>query len=454
MDTTGIARQIFRVWTLLRESLLTPGALAQLGVAAGLGLAAWGLGLLARRAYARRFARTLESGEMTGRLARAVGGLFGPLLFSGLCALARDVAASSLESVRIFDALAGLALAWVAIRLASGLLARGFLRSLIMWTALALAALHVTGLLAEVTGLLDAAAMTFGSTRVSLYMVLKGTLLFLVLFKAVSVVNQVAASRLASAGLSPSLKALTLKMVKLGLYTAAFLMAVSAVGVDLTSLAVLSGALGVGIGFGLREIFANLVSGVILLLEQSVKPGDVVEVEDVYGEVTELNVRYCVIRTRDGKEYLVPNESLITNPVVVWTHRDPVVRLKIPVGIHYDSDPRLAMDLMVRAARETGRVLTEPAPAARLTGFGDNSVDLDLRIWINDAQHGVVNVQSEVLLKVWDLFKEHGVAMPYPQRDIHIKELPPGWPGPPESSPGSAPANAEPPAPEGDGDAP
>jgi small-conductance mechanosensitive channel len=140
--------------------------------------------------------------------------------------------------------------------------------------------------------------------------------------------------------------------------------------------------------------------------------------------------------------------------VVVWTHRDPVVRLKIPVGIHYDSDPRLAMDLMVRAARETGRVLTEPAPAARLTGFGDNSVDLDLRIWINDAQHGVVNVQSEVLLKVWDLFKEHGVAMPYPQRDIHIKELPPGWPGPPESSPGSAPANAEPPAPEGDGDAP
>jgi small-conductance mechanosensitive channel len=227
--------------------------------------------------------------------------------------------------------------------------------------------------------------------------------------------------------LTPSAQVLFGKGVKFSLFTLAFVLALSSAGVNLTSLAVLSGAIGVGVGFGLQTIFANLVSGIILLFEKSIKPGDTVEMGGVYGVVRSLNARFTSVLTRDGKEYLIPNENLITNEVVIWTHTDPNVRLKIPVGISYDADPRLALRLMEEAARKVPRVLRDPAPAGRLTGFGDNSVDLEVRIWIRDAEQGVVNVQSEVLLNIWDAFKAHSIEIPFPQRDLHLRSLPPQW---------------------------
>lgn len=428
MDVSGLTTNFEQAWAWINTHLLTMGSLYQLGVILLLAGVALGIGTMVRRGYESRFKSHLAQGDLLGRLAFAVGRVWWLVIFVALVSFAK-IAGSSLDlGVRILDMASSLALAWIVIRFASGVMATGPLRRLVTWCAWTLAALHVVDLLPQVLAFLDSLGGTIGGSHISLLTVFKGILIFALLLRGVSLVNITATSRLARANdLSPSLQALFAKLLKLSLYTGAFLVAVSAVGVDLTSLAFLSGALGVGIGFGLREIFANLVSGVLLLMDRAVKPGDVIELEGgTRGEIKAINIRYSVVRTRDGKEYILPNESLVVNPVVLWTHADPVIRLKIPVGIHYESDPHLAMKLLERAAHEAPRVLDDPKPGARLMGFGDNSVNLELRLWIRDSEKGVVNVQSEVMLVIWDLFKENGVSMPYPQRDIHIKELPDG----------------------------
>jgi len=214
---------------------------------------------------------------------------------------------------------------------------------------------------------------------------------------------------------------LLIKINKVILFTGAILFAMASVGIDLTSLAIFSSALGVGIGFGLQTVFSNYVAGVLLLMDNSIKPGDTIEVSGVFGVVREMHGRYTSILTRDGKEYLIPNEQLVTGEVVNWTFSDSNIRIKIPVGVSYGSDVPRAMALMEEAARGVHRVLRHPEPVARLSGFGDNSVDLDLRIWIADADQGVANVQSDVLLKIWELFHEYGVEFPFPQRDVLLK---------------------------------
>jgi small-conductance mechanosensitive channel len=195
-------------------------------------------------------------------------------------------------------------------------------------------------------------------------------------------------------------------------------------GIDLTAFAVFSGAVGVGIGFGLQKIVSNFVSGIILLLERSIKPGDVIEVGSTFGSVTYLGARYASVRGRDGKEYLIPNENLITNQVVNWSYSSRLVRLDVPFGVAYDSDLHAVRDLAVEAAKRTNRVLASPMPVCHLTGFGDSAVNLLLRFWINDPANGVANIKGAVLLGLWDAFKAHGIQIPFPQRDVRIRDLP------------------------------
>jgi len=171
----------------------------------------------------------------------------------------------------------------------------------------------------------------------------------------------------------------------------------------------------------LKTIFSNYVAGILLLLDNSIKPGDTIEVGQVFGVVRDMHGRYTSVLTRDGTEYLIPNELLIAGEVVNWTYSDSNVRIKIPVGIAYHSNVKLAMKLLEKAASDVDRVLKDPAPAARLTGFGDNSVDLQLRVWIADAEDGVANIRSAVFVKIWELYHEHGIEFPFPQRDILLK---------------------------------
>jgi len=243
-------------------------------------------------------------------------------------------------------------------------------------------------------------------------------------------------------GLSPSMRVLFGKLTHTVLVALAVLAGLNAVGVDLTALTVLGGAIGLGLGFGLQKVISNFVSGIILLADRSIKPGDVIVVGNTYGWVKQLSARYVSLVTRDGKEHLVPNELLITERVENWSYSDNNVRVRVPIGISYNSDVRRAIELVLEAAGESPRVLKSPSPNCLLTGFGDSSVDLELRLWINDPEEGVGNVQSDVLLRVWDKFHENGIEIPFPQRDVHIKSVPPeGVPVPAPSAP-SAPGPA------------
>jgi small-conductance mechanosensitive channel len=211
------------------------------------------------------------------------------------------------------------------------------------------------------------------------------------------------------------------KLLKITLITVAILAAISTTGVDLTALAVFGGALGVGIGLGLQRVIANLFAGLILLLDKSVKPGDVVAVAGTYGWVNTLGGRYVSVVTRDGIEHLIPNEEFITTRVENWTHSDTRVRIKIPVGVHYDADVERALAGCVVCATRTPRVLSEPAPLCQLRNFGDSAVELELRIWVGDPMNGINNVRSEVLRRIWKAFHEEDIKIPYPQRDLHLR---------------------------------
>jgi small-conductance mechanosensitive channel len=224
-------------------------------------------------------------------------------------------------------------------------------------------------------------------------------------------------------------KVLAQKLASVALITAAFLVGIDLIGIDLTALAVFSGAIGLAIGFGLQKTFGNLIAGIILLLDRSIKPGDVISVGDSFGAISKIGVRAVSIVTRDGKEHLIPNENLMTQEVVNWSYSDTNVRIHIPVGVSYDCDLVQAQKLMIEAGKLPPRVLLSPAPVVWLKGFGDSSVDHEILVWISDPEAGVGNVQSEVLNALWRLFKEHGIEIPFPQRDLHIKSLP-KQPGP------------------------
>ena len=190
---------------------------------------------------------------------------------------------------------------------------------------------------------------------------------------------------------------------------------------DLTGLAVLSGAIGVGLGFGLQKVVSNLVSGVIILLDKSIKPGDVIEIEGSFGWINSIRTRYISVITRDRKEILIPNEDFVTNKVVNWSFTDRIVRIKADVGVSYNADVPEAIRICTEAASQIPRVLTDPAPSTLLMEFGDSSINLQVRFWIEDAPQGVSNIRSEVLLAVWQAFRDNNIEIPFPQRDLHIK---------------------------------
>jgi len=183
---------------------------------------------------------------------------------------------------------------------------------------------------------------------------------------------------------------------------------------------VFGGALGVGLGLGLQRIVSNFVSGIILAFEESIRPGDVVSVGKTFGVVRGLHARHIEVRDRDGKDILIPNETLLTSEIVNWSYGDRNVRFRLPVQISYQNDPETAMTIMEQAARDTERVLTDPPPVARLMGFGDNGINLELRLWVNDPENGVNNVRSDTYLRIWHAFRAKGISIPYPQRDVRL----------------------------------
>jgi small-conductance mechanosensitive channel len=225
-------------------------------------------------------------------------------------------------------------------------------------------------------------------------------------------------------GLTAAFQILLYRLGSIFLFCACVVIVLTYLGLDLTVFALFSGALGLGLGFGLQKVFANLVSGFILLADKSIKPGDVIQLKDTYGWINFLGSRYVSVITRDATEHLIPNENLITGEVINWSYSQNLVRLKVPVGVAYGSDLEKARELMLAAAADNLRVLKDPKPACLLTGFGDNAVNLELRVWINDPQHGLGSLKSDLLWGIWQRFREHGIELPFPQRDVHLKYMP------------------------------
>ncbi len=224
--------------------------------------------------------------------------------------------------------------------------------------------------------------------------------------------------------LTPAVQILLYRLGSLFLFSAAVFLVLNYLGLDLTVLALFGGALGLGLGFGLQKVFANLVSGFIILADKSIKPGDVIQLGDNYGWINFLGSRYVSVITRDATEHLIPNENLITGEVINWSYSQNLVRLHVPVGVAYGSDLEKAKELMLESAAATKRVLKDPGPACLLSGFGDNTVNLEMRVWINDPQNGLASVKSDVLWGIWQRFRDHGIELPFPQRDVHLKSIP------------------------------
>ena len=264
-----------------------------------------------------------------------------------------------------------------------------------------------------------------GQTRVTMLSLFKGIIAISILIPMTGWLIKSSTTQVGKMqNVSPALQVLVTKFLKVFIAVGAILFAISSMGVDLSSFAVLGGAIGLGLGFGFQKVISNLISGVILLGDRSIKPGDVIEVDQTYGWINTLGARYTSVITRDGTEHLIPNEMMITEKVVNWSFSDDKVRVKIPFGVSYTSDIHKAMDLALEAANADQRILKEPVAAVRLTGYGDNSVDFELRAWILDPTDGLGNIRSAFYIRIWDLFKENGIEFPYPQRDLHIKELP------------------------------
>jgi small-conductance mechanosensitive channel len=264
--------------------------------------------------------------------------------------------------------------------------------------------------------------VTIGTSTISAWGILSGILAFAFTMWACLAVARIIETQIQKVpGLSPSLKVLIAKIVRIVFIVVATAVSLSSMGIDLSALTVLGGAIGLGLGFGLQKVVSNFISGILLLVDNSIKPGDVIEIAGTYGWINNLRARYASVITRDGTEHLIPNEDLITQRVINWTFTNNLVRMKVPIGVSYDSDPHQCLELVIAAAQSVDRVLSKPTPVCHVLGFGDSSIDLELRFWISDPTNGVANVKSQVLLNIWDTFKENNIEIPYPQSDLHIR---------------------------------
>lgn len=280
------------------------------------------------------------------------------------------------------------------------------------------------GWLTPIQEVLTSISFDVGDIRIDIFKIASSIIALFILLWLVGLITKLVDGAIQTRNeIPPSIRVLIGKTSRLILYAAAFLISLKVAGFPLGALAVFSGALGLGIGFGLQKVISNLVSGVIILLDKSIKPGDVIEINGTYGWINTLRTRYVSVLTRDRKEILIPNEDFITNNVVNWSFSDTNVRIRTNIGISYDTDVEKAIKVCEEASTKIPRVLKNPAPRCLLIGFGDSSIDLQIRFWINDASEGVANVRSQVLLEVWKAFREQGIDIPFPQREITIKQL-------------------------------
>jgi len=426
-------QELLQKVALALEGLLTPVSLFQLAAIALVILVAW---------WAGRQVRNTERGKLAlvqaGFQARVTEAL---MITSPHLAAVVLIAAfgGALHALKVESTLVDLAitlsgllllirLAVYVVRVSLGNRTKGY-GNVITWGIWGLLALHVLGWFDPLVQAFDSVGISAGERRITLWSVFK--ILFTVgafILVAVWIARWTERRLMSMQGLALSMRIGIAKFSQAFLIGLSILLGLNAAGLDLTTLNIFTGAIGIGLGFGLQAITANFVSGFVLLMDRSIKPGDVISFTGTtgtstegFGWVQELRGRYVVVRDRDGVETLVPNQNLITNPVINWSYTDPRVRLKLPVRVSYKCDPEKALDLLLKAAEDHSRILRDPRPVSRMMGFNDYGFDLELRFWIADPQEGVNNVRSDVNRAIWRLFKEHDITIPVAQREVILE---------------------------------
>ena len=341
------------------------------------------------------------------------------VIFLGIAYVTTSVVAWPESNYLVWVALL-MSAAWLLISIvAHGLRNRvvGRIFALFAWVYVAAA---ILGVVDDTALVLDQAGFDVGEFRISILSLLKASLLLgFALWLSNSLGNYLERRIQKLDELTPSLRVLLGKTTRILLFVIAASVVVSGLGIDLTALTVLSGALGVGIGFGLQKVVSNFISGIIILVDQSIKPGDTISLGDTFGWIRELRSRFISVVTRDGREYLIPNEDFITQRVINWSFSDKFVRLDVDFGVSYNSDPHEVTRIAIEAAKSVDRVdTTRKSPVCWMTEFGDSSINLKLRFWISDPQEGLTNIRGKVLMALWDAFKEHNIEIPYPHRQL------------------------------------
>jgi small-conductance mechanosensitive channel len=388
----------------------------QLGVILAVVLVAIGLAALIRKRFDLVNA-TMGWPPYLKRVVHAISANFSTAIFIVLIALTRVGIDAAVDRPRIYllTIVLNLATAWLVIAIVTSVIRNQFVNRVVAVTAWTIAALSILRLLNPVVNSLDSMSLMLGGLRLTPLLIMKtAVLLVLALWGAVTASNFLDKRIHGFQDLTPSVQELLAKLIRIAFITLAIIIVLNSMGIDLSVLALFSGAIGVGLGFGLQKIVSNLVSGIILLADKSVKPGDVVSVGEHFGRVEHMGARYTLVDTRDGREYLVPNEDFVTQRVVNWSYSSNLVRLEVKFNTTYSTDPHKTVKVAIEAALAVERVAKTPAPVCHLLQFGQSSLEFILMFWIHDPVAGVTNVRSDVLLALWDRLEKEGVAIPKP----------------------------------------
>ncbi len=407
----SLGAEVTSPWFYLQLGLILAGA----GIALGAGAAIRSRIDLSSRAMGWPAPLRLLMRVLVGSASAAV--------FAVLMTLARMVMLSATWPSRsyLLSVAANLALAWLIIRLVASVIRNTFIVRLVSLSAWLVAALSILGLLEPTIEALDSVSIVLGGLRLTPLLLIKLGVLLIVALWLTNIASNFVESRITrSTDLTPSIQVLLIKVIRLALMFFAIAVVLSAVGINLSALAIFSGAAGVGIGFGLQKIVANFISGIILLADKSVKPGDLVTIGDSTGRINEMKTRYISVAAGDGREFLIPNEDLVTQKVVNWTYTDKNTLVKVNFGTNYDADPRLVCKLAVGVAAAAPRAIKSKPPGCLLVEFAEAGMKFSLTFWISDPD-GMDNVKSDVMLALWDAFKREGIQVPYPVREIRVR---------------------------------
>lgn len=390
------------------------------------------VGWFASRLFARRLARTADNAHPRLGL-QAARALSFPLVALVIVLVGRSALShfqgTAITSVAI-AVLTTLAILQFGLLLVRHVFAPGSaqlaITRAIAWAVWAGLALHLTGVAPELLGVLENAHIKIGRQSLSVLLILQA---LLALFTAVLIalwLGRYAETRLMAAeSVQMSLRVMLTKLAKAVFVLLAVLIALPAVGIDITALSVFGGMLGVGIGFGLQKIAANYVSGFIILMDRSVSIGDVLTVDKYNGRVTRMTARYIVLRNPAGTEALIPNETLVGSAVINHTYSDRRVHVPITVQVAYGTDLERAVTLLMDCARAHPRALQDPAPKVLIKELGDNGIHLELGVWIDDPEDGIVNIRSDMYFELLTRLAEAGIEIPYPQRELRMRATTP-----------------------------